>query len=105
MILIVIIGAGMAGMACARRLADAGHAPVVLDKGRGIGGRMATRRIGDLRIDHGAQYVNAHRAGFVAMLDRLGGAVAEWRHISGRTHTRSQAGNHQRYQNWRRGFP
>lgn len=87
MIPIVIIGAGMAGMACARQLADAGHAPVVLDKGRGIGGRMATRRIGDFRFDHGAQYVNAHGAGFVAMLDRLGGGVAEWRHIPGRTHS------------------
>ena len=83
----VIIGAGMAGMACARRLADAGHAPVVLDKGRGIGGRMATRRIGDFRFDHGAQYVNAHGAGFVAMLDKLGGAVAEWKYIPDRTHS------------------
>ena len=36
---IAIIGAGMAGLACARRLTDAGHAPVILDKGRGIGGR------------------------------------------------------------------
>ena len=85
--MIVIIGAGMAGLACARRLADAGHAPVVLDKGRGIGGRVATRRVGDLQFDHGAQYVNAHGAGFAAVLHRLGGAVADWQDSTGRTHS------------------
>jgi renalase len=84
--MIVIIGAGMAGLACARRLADAGHAPVVLEKGRGIGGRVATRRAGDLQFDHGAQYVNAHGAGFAAVLHRLGDAVADWQDGTGRTH-------------------
>jgi renalase len=75
MIPIIIVGAGMAGLACARRLADTGHAPVVLDKGRGIGGRVATRRVGDLQFDHGAQYVNADGAGFAAPLGAL--SVAE----------------------------
>ena len=54
---ITIIGAGMAGLACARRLARAGHTPLLLDKGRGIGGRMATRRTtlaaGDVSFDKG----------------------------------------------------
>lgn len=85
--MIVIIGAGMAGLACARRLADAGHAPVVLDKGRGIGGRVATRRVGDLQFDHGAQYVNAHGTGFAAVLHSLGNAVAGWQDGTGRTHS------------------
>ena len=53
MIPVIIIGAGMAGLACARRLADAGVIPVVLDKGRGIGGRAATRRAGEWQFDHG----------------------------------------------------
>ena len=39
---ITIIGAGMAGLACARRLLRAGYTPLVLDKGRGIGGRLAS---------------------------------------------------------------
>ena len=83
--MIVIIGAGMAGLACARRLAEAGHASIVLDKGRGIGGRVATRRVATLQFDHGAQYVNAHDAGFAAVLSSL--SVAGWQDGTGRTHS------------------
>lgn len=83
--MIVIIGSGMAGLACARRLADAGLAPIVLDKGRGIGGRVATRRMGDLQFDHGAQYVNAHGVEFAAVLSGL--SVASWQDGTGRAHS------------------
>jgi len=76
---IAVIGAGIAGLACARRLADAGLAVAVFDKGRGIGGRMATRRMG-AGIDHGAQYFTARSAEFRAQVaDWLAaGAVAAW---------------------------
>lgn len=86
MIDVVIIGSGIAGLACARRLADAGMAPVVLDKGRGIGGRVATRRVGAMQFDHGAQYVTAKGAGFAALLDGLeaAGVVADWGGGAGR---------------------
>ena len=89
MIPIVIIGAGIAGLACARRLADAGVAAVLLDKGRGIGGRVATRRMGDMQFDHGAQYVTAQKAGFAALLGALGtaGSLADWDDGSGRKHS------------------
>jgi len=56
---IIIIGAGIAGLACARPLADAGLHVIIIDKGRGIGGRVATRRADDLRFDHGAPYARA----------------------------------------------
>jgi len=87
MIPIVIIGAGIAGLACARRLADAGLAPVLLDKGRGIGGRVATRRVDHMQFDHGAQYVTAQNAGFAAVLDALetAGALADWPDGTGRS--------------------
>ncbi len=79
---IIIIGAGIAGLACARRLARAGHSPLVLDKGRGIGGRMATRRVtlaeGEISFDHGAQYLTARDPGFAADLHDLGPACAPW---------------------------
>lgn len=89
MIPVAIIGAGMAGLACARHLAQAGIAPVIFDKGRGIGGRLATRRADGLQFDHGAQYVNAHTPGFAALLDELtaSGAAAPWTDGTGRSHT------------------
>ncbi|WP_342069749.1 NAD(P)/FAD-dependent oxidoreductase [Yoonia algicola] len=49
-----VVGAGLAGLTCARALADAGHSVVVFDKGRGLGGRMASRRKDGWRFDHGA---------------------------------------------------
>ncbi len=78
---IAIIGAGMAGLACARRLSDAGVSPVVLDKGRGIGGRIATRRgDGGYQFDHGAQFVTARSDGFAAVLAAAqeAGSISEW---------------------------
>lgn len=60
---IAIIGAGIAGLALASALRT--HADVQLfDKSRGVGGRMATRRAGELRFDHGAQFFTARSAAF-----------------------------------------
>lgn len=42
---VAIIGAGMAGLSCARALVQAGVAVELFDKGRGPGGRMSTRRV------------------------------------------------------------
>jgi len=84
---VAIIGAGIAGLACARRLRQAGVHPVLFDKGRGIGGRVASRRVEGLQFDHGAQYVTAKREGFAAVLRDLAnsGAAAPWPDGSGRT--------------------
>lgn len=66
-----ILGGGMAGLTCAVQLAQRGIASTVFDKGRGPGGRMATRRItiGDREIsfDHGAQYFTARHPAFIAV--------------------------------------
>ncbi|WP_185962055.1 NAD(P)/FAD-dependent oxidoreductase [Palleronia caenipelagi] len=51
---IAVIGAGMAGLAAARHLADAGRQVVVFEKSRGTGGRLATRRRSEAMFDHGA---------------------------------------------------
>ena len=77
---IAIIGAGIAGLACARKLAQAGVHAVMFDKGRGIGGRVATRRSGDLRFDHGAPYVTATGGDFDTCLSGLIGTghAAPW---------------------------
>ena len=42
---VVVVGAGVAGLTAARSLAAFSDV-VVVDKGRGVGGRLATRRIG-----------------------------------------------------------
>ncbi|MGX7705929.1 NAD(P)/FAD-dependent oxidoreductase [Methylobacterium sp. Gmos1] len=78
---IAIIGAGIAGAAAARRLSEAGRRVVVIDKGRGPGGRMATRRGPDsLRFDHGAQYFTARDPRFAALIAdwTARGVVAPW---------------------------
>lgn len=78
---IAIIGSGITGLTCARALVQAGLAPVLLDKGRGVGGRLATRRAdGGLQFDHGATVLSARDAAFAALLaDAEGaGAAARW---------------------------
>ncbi len=52
----LIVGAGIAGMLIAERLQESGQAIRVLEKSKGVGGRMATRRHESWVWDHGAQY-------------------------------------------------
>ncbi|MCB1549812.1 MAG: NAD(P)-binding protein [Hyphomicrobiaceae bacterium] len=75
-----VIGAGLAGLACARLLRRAGHYVEVFDRERLIGGRIATTRIGLTSFDHGAQYLTARSVGFRAYLDELAdtGYAARW---------------------------
>ena len=75
-----IIGAGVAGIACARALAAGGCGVIVVDKGRGVGGRCATRRVDAGGFDHGAQYLSARDAAFKAHVERsvAAGGVAAW---------------------------
>jgi hypothetical protein len=54
---VVVVGAGLAGSICAKKLQEKGYRVLLLDKSRGVGGRAATRRIEDFRIDHGLQYL------------------------------------------------
>lgn len=79
-----IIGAGMAGLACASELVRAGYSVTLFDKGRGPGGRMSARRADvsgeTTRFDHGAQYFTARDPDFreqVALWES-DGVVARW---------------------------
>lgn len=78
---VVVVGAGIAGLVAARELALE-HDVVVFDKGRSVGGRLATRRIGDAVLDHGAQFFTVRGEAFRAQtddwLDR--GVVRLWCH-------------------------
>ncbi|MDR5907201.1 NAD(P)/FAD-dependent oxidoreductase [Franzmannia qiaohouensis] len=77
---IAVIGAGIAGLSCARSLHDAGHAVTLFDKARGPGGRLSSRRAPGAIVDLGAQYFTARDPAFQAelagWLER--GLVAPW---------------------------
>ncbi|MEM9344291.1 MAG: FAD-dependent oxidoreductase [Pseudomonadota bacterium] len=78
---IAIIGAGLCGLTAARALQNEGLSPVVFDKGRGVGGRLSTRRAENgLQFDHGAQYLSAKDPSFAAFLAEAEaeGAATPW---------------------------
>ena len=76
----VVIGGGIAGLSAAGALAAAGRRVLVLDKSRGVGGRMATRRIGGAVCDHGAQFFTVRTGEFATVVEDAvrAAAVAEW---------------------------
>jgi renalase len=83
----LIIGAGLAGLTAARQLQSHGRTILILDKGRGVGGRLATRRIDlvDGRqaiFDHGAQFFTVRSPIFAKMVAEWeqAGAAAVWSH-------------------------
>ncbi len=77
---VLIVGAGLAGLAAAGRLAAAGKRVLIVDKGRSVGGRLATRRFDGALLDHGAQFFTARSPEFTEAVDAWVGAgvVAEW---------------------------
>lgn len=52
---VVVVGAGLAGLAAARRLTEAGHETVVLEASDGVGGRVRTDVVDGHRLDRGFQ--------------------------------------------------
>ena len=54
---VAVIGAGMAGLVCAQQLTQAGYSVRIVEKSRGLGGRVATRRLYGTCADHGACYL------------------------------------------------
>jgi renalase len=95
---VLVVGAGLAGLAAARDLTNAGYRVLVLEKSRGVGGRAATKRLELSRIDagkthlerivradHGAQF-------FTARGERFQNTIATW----------SELGI---VREWTRGFP
>jgi predicted NAD/FAD-dependent oxidoreductase len=78
---VAIVGAGIAGLCCARELQAAGLSVVVFDKSRGVGGRVATRRGEEGAVfDHGAQYFTVKDPRFQQQVDDWlsAGVVARW---------------------------
>lgn len=66
-----VVGAGLAGLACARVLRRAGCYVEVFEQSKVIAGRMGTTRLGIVPFDHGAQYLTARSDRFKQYLDEL----------------------------------
>lgn len=80
----LVVGSGISGLVCATELTAAGKSVLVVDKGRGPGGRMSTRRMAGGRLDHGAQYFTVRDERFQKYVDKWlsAGIVREWfRHL------------------------
>lgn len=65
---VLIVGAGIAGLSCARRLQGAGLRVGLLEKSRGIGGRCATRRVHGQAVDHGIAFYHGSDEDFLEAL-------------------------------------
>ncbi|MBW4695767.1 MAG: FAD-dependent oxidoreductase [Lyngbya sp. HA4199-MV5] len=77
---VAVVGAGMAGLTCAKQLRQAGDRVVILEKSRGVGGRIATRRLHETLADHGTCYLTPKGEAFQALLEQLteAGIVQSW---------------------------
>ena len=81
---VAVVGAGVAGLACAGELQSKGHAVELFEKSRGPSGRMSTRWAGQTAaeggFDHGTQYFSAEHPVFSNCVHeaRQAGAVQLW---------------------------
>lgn len=77
---VIVIGAGLSGLQAAAGLQSGGARVLVLDKGRGVGGRLATRHTDSGVFDHGAQFFTARDPQFRLRVEawHSAGIVKEW---------------------------
>lgn len=76
----LVVGAGISGLLAASGPTAAGHDGLVLEKSRGLGGRMATRRMEGETFDHGAQFMTAREETFRTLIGawRRAGLIEPW---------------------------
>lgn len=68
---VLIVGAGVSGLSCARALAGVGMSPPVLERARGVGGRCATRRVAEVPLDFGVTFLHGRDPDFLDALDEV----------------------------------
>lgn len=55
---VIVVGAGLAGLSCARHLQDRGLTTIVLDRAAGVGGRVTSEHVDGYVVDRGFQVLN-----------------------------------------------
>lgn len=76
---VTVVGAGFAGLGCARALSDAGMAVTVIEARDRVGGRVWTEWDGDLPVDLGASWIHGHKGNPVTrLLKATGGRRVEF---------------------------
>ena len=63
---VLVVGAGVSGLSCARTLAAAGREVAILDRARGVGGRCATHRLLGMPFDQGVSFLHGRDPEFLA---------------------------------------
>lgn len=66
---VLIVGAGLSGLIAAQLVQEAGKTVRIIDKGKSVGGRLASRRIANGLADHGAQFFTARTERFQKQVD------------------------------------
>ncbi|GAA0569044.1 NAD(P)-binding protein [Paractinoplanes ferrugineus] len=77
---VVVVGAGIAGLSCARELVNAGVPAKVVEQTDKVGGRLASEQIDGRWVDTGAAYLTADDPGFLGRLQtwRIDGLAHPW---------------------------
>jgi renalase len=77
---VIVVGAGISGLACAREILDAGIPVRVIERSPAVGGRLASVRLNGRTADVGAAYVTADDPAFLGRLQtwRIDGLVRPW---------------------------
>jgi monoamine oxidase len=71
----IVVGAGLSGLVCARRLVDGGAKIAVLEARDRVGGRLHTGRVGGALVDLGGQWMTPGQPRVAALAHELGIAL------------------------------
>ena len=77
---VLVVGAGMSGLAAASTLNGTRLQTLVIDKSLKIGGRLASKKRGSARFDYGAQFMTAREPRFMALMEQCEalGLIKQW---------------------------
>ena len=70
---VIVIGAGVAGLQCSRRLQESGASVMLLDRADKVGGRCATRAFDGQPADYGPVFLHGHDAAFLRAVESTPG--------------------------------